>query len=172
MGTRRVSASLDQMRRMQVAARGGGECARAGGLAQRIGSERCGWATDAISGSASVASKSCLSEPNFANGCDAGKEDFRESAQQVMFAQQPLLHASLLGAFERMHDAAGKRSGATHTAAVITTAAIIRLSIYSFVARTTPRVEPSYRPCSGKGPSFHSERKPCHSERSRGISRC
>ena len=133
------------MRRMQVAARGGGECARAGGLAQRIGSERCGWATDASSGSASVASKSCLSEPNFANGCcDAGKEDFRESAQQVMFAQQPLLHASLLGAFERMHDAAGNRSGAMHTAAVITTAAIIRLSIDSFVARTTPRVEPSY----------------------------
>lgn len=38
---------------------------------------------------------------------------FLETAQQVLFAQHLLLQASRLGAFDRTHDAAGIRSGAT-----------------------------------------------------------
>jgi hypothetical protein len=42
-----------------------------------------------------------------------------EIAQQVMFAQHLLLQASWLGAFKRMHEAAGSRSGVTNIASTI-----------------------------------------------------
>ena len=94
-----------------------------------------------ICGSAIAASKSCFGSVDFANGCDAGDVFFCETAQHAMFAQQPLLHASLLGALERMHDAAGRRTGATATAAVTTTIAINCFNITYSVAQIEPRVE-------------------------------
>jgi hypothetical protein len=53
-----------------------------------------------------------------------------DTAQQVMFAQHPLLQASWLGAFERMQDAAGSRSGVTNIASTIMNriAAVLRIS--------------------------------------------
>jgi hypothetical protein len=52
-----------------------------------------------------------------------------EIAQQVLFAQHPLLQASRLGAFERMHDAAGSRSGVINIAktTVNRIAAVLRI---------------------------------------------
>ena len=44
-------------------------------------------------------------------GCDAGPFAFPEILQHVMLAQQCGLQALSLGAFERMHEAAGNRSG-------------------------------------------------------------
>ena len=47
-----------------------------------------------------------------------------------MFAQHPGLQAFGLGAFERMHDAAGKRSGATAMASTTVNkiAAVLRIT--------------------------------------------
>jgi hypothetical protein len=47
-----------------------------------------------------------------------------------MFAQQLLWQASWLGAFERMHDAAGSRSGAINIASTTVSriAAVLRIS--------------------------------------------
>lgn len=55
---------------------------------------------------------------------------FCETAQQVMFAQQLLLQASWLGAFDRMHDAAGRRSGEINIASTTVSriAAVFRIS--------------------------------------------
>jgi hypothetical protein len=53
-----------------------------------------------------------------------------ETAQQVMFAQQLLLQASRLGAFDRMHDAAGNRSGEINIASTTVNriAAVLRIN--------------------------------------------
>jgi hypothetical protein len=53
-----------------------------------------------------------------------------ETAQQIMFAQQSLLQASWLGAFDWMHDAAGSRSGVINiaSASVSRIAAVLRIS--------------------------------------------
>jgi len=55
---------------------------------------------------------------------------FCEVAQQVMFAQQLLLQASWLGAFDRMHEAAGSRNGVLNiaSATVNRIAAVLRIS--------------------------------------------
>ena len=60
-----------------------------------------------------------MAAPFCAKGCEAKPVFFSDTAQQVMFAQQLLLQASWLGAFERMHDAVGKRSGASDIASTI-----------------------------------------------------
>jgi hypothetical protein len=71
-----------------------------------------------------------LAAPSCANGWDAGPVFFSDTAQQVMLAQQWLLQASWLGAFERMHDAAGTWSGAINIANTIVSriAAVLRIS--------------------------------------------
>ncbi len=55
---------------------------------------------------------------------------FCETAQQVMFAQHPLLQASWLGAFDRMHDAAGSRRGVINIASTTVNriAVVLRIS--------------------------------------------
>ena len=55
---------------------------------------------------------------------------FCEVAQQIMFAQQLLLQASWLGAFDRMHEAAGSRNGVLNiaSATVNRIAAVLRIS--------------------------------------------
>jgi len=60
-----------------------------------------------------------LAAPFCVSGGEAGPVFFPETAQQVMFAQHPLLQASWLGAFERMHEAAGSRSGVINIASTI-----------------------------------------------------
>lgn len=115
MGTPRVSASLDQMRRIQVAAKGGGECARTGTAAHAMGANAkgAGKPRDAVEASASTC---CLATPPAASGCEIGPVLFADTAQQVMFAQQLLLQASWLGAFERMQEAAGSLNGVINIA--------------------------------------------------------
>jgi hypothetical protein len=73
---------------------------------------------------------SCLATVCCASGWDAGPVFFSDTAQQVLFAQQPGLQAFGLGAFERMHDAAGKRSGATAMASTTVNkiAAVLRIT--------------------------------------------
>ena len=91
---------------MQVAARGGGECARTGMVAQTIGAT-ASVACEMTGAVATTPSICCLAAPFCASGCEAGPVFFSDTAQQVMFAQQLLLQASWLGAFERMHETAG-----------------------------------------------------------------
>jgi len=76
------------------------------------------------------------------SGCDAGPVFFCETTQQAMFAQQLLLQASWLGAFERMHDAAGSRSGVINIASASARKIAAVFRINSWVAQRTPRVEP------------------------------
>ena len=117
------------MSRMQVAARGGGECARTGIVAQTIGATANGW-SELLGVAATISSICCLAAPFCAKGCEAEPVFFSDTAQQVMLAQQCLLQASWLDAFERMHDTAGTWSGAINIAHPIVSriAAALRIS--------------------------------------------
>jgi hypothetical protein len=61
---------------------------------------------------------------------------FCDVAQQVLFAQQPGLHAFPAGAFKRMQDRAEMLIGATRSAAAIATEIMILLNI-AFLCSTT-----------------------------------
>ncbi len=63
-----------------------------------------------------------------ASGSDVGAV-FDDVAQQVLFAQQPGWHALAVVVLERMHDRAERRTGATTSAAAITTESMILLTI-------------------------------------------
>jgi len=121
---------MDQIRRMQVAARGGGEYARNGTLAQTISPLANGCTCQLTAGVATSPRTCCLATSLWSSGCDAGPLFFFETAQQVLFAQQLLLHASWLGAFDRMHDAAGSRNGMINIASATGSriAALLRIS--------------------------------------------
>ena len=54
--------------------------------------------------------------PGLASGGEIGVGLFFEVAQQLLFAQQSILHRCSLGAFERMQEAAGSWSGLTNIA--------------------------------------------------------
>ena len=96
---------------MQVAARGGGECARTAAPTQS-GRGKTATTIESISGTETNPIICCgLISPLLERGCETGVVLFFETAQQVLFAQQSILHASWLGAFERMQDAAGSWSG-------------------------------------------------------------
>lgn len=143
MGTPPASDSLDQMRRMQVASSGGGECARIAALADTAGAIASCWGRKLIGGVATSPRTCCLAAPLCRSGCDAGPVFSFDTAQQVMFAQHPGLQASLLGAFDRMHGAAGIRSGVTNTASATVNriAAVLRINLW--IAPGTARVEQS-----------------------------
>lgn len=134
MSTPRVSGSLDQMRRMQISASVGGECAQA----SATGEATCGFAgarfSEIARASTGEMTVSLAAESFLASGCAAGAVFFSETAQHVLFAQQPGGHASLLGAFERMHDCAGRRIGARHSAAAKPSATVILLNIESLLS--------------------------------------
>lgn len=101
---------------MQVAARGGGECARTGRFTHAGGAEVT-TAIESINGTeTNPITGSWLTTPLFESGCETGIVFFFETAQQVLFAQQFGLQPSGLGAFERMQDAAGSCSGLTNIA--------------------------------------------------------
>ena len=112
MGTPPASGSLDQMRRIQVAARGGGEWARNGAFGNTRGAEGA-TASGSITEIATNPKTSCFSSPFWESSCETGLVSFLEVAQQVLFAQHFGLQAWWLGAFERMQDAAGSSSGRT-----------------------------------------------------------
>ena len=116
MGTPPASGSLDQMRRIQVVARRGGECARTE-IFSRAGCIVVAVASESITGRETNAIAWCWSvSPLLASGCETGVVLFFEAAQQLLFAQQCGLQPSGLGAFERMQDAAGSWSGLTNNA--------------------------------------------------------
>jgi hypothetical protein len=101
------------MRRIQVAARGGGECARTGTLAD-TGCGEAATAIESIRGTATNAIATCwFASPLLASGGENGCAFFFETAQQFLFAQQFGLQPAGSGAFERMHEAAGSWSGRT-----------------------------------------------------------
>ena len=79
------------------------------------------------------------SEPFFASG-ETGA-DFLEVAQQVLFAQQPGLHAFCAGASERMQVRAERCSGAIVSAAIVASENAILLIINKPVAYRTTRVD-------------------------------
>jgi hypothetical protein len=117
---------------MQISASGGGECATHSAL-EKI--------DQSVAGSferttATVEERVAMlgwSEPDFANGCTGGPVRSCDVSQQALFAQQPGAHAFSLGAFERMHEAAGsratpKKSAATRTIEMVTFLNIILLN--------------------------------------------
>jgi len=116
------------MRRIQVAARGGGECARRGTLTHRGGGEAA-TAIESISETETNAI-TCLETVPWSSGCEAGALFFSETAQQIMFAQHLLLQACWLGDFEKMQDAAGSWSGITNNASTTVNriAGVLRIS--------------------------------------------
>ena len=116
MGTLRVSASLDQMRRMQVAERGGGECARTGMLAQigsAVNDRTCAPITEAEANPIT-----CLETPLGKSDSEAGPAFLSESAQHSMSAQQLLLQAAWPGAIRPIHETAETCSGAIPIASI------------------------------------------------------
>jgi hypothetical protein len=113
MGTPPASGSLDQMSRIQVVARRGGECARKGTL-ENVGRTEVAPMSESIIGMATNPTNCCcFASPLWASVCETGFVSFLEVAQQVLFAQHFALQASWLRAFERMQDAAGSWSGRT-----------------------------------------------------------
>jgi hypothetical protein len=75
-----------------------------------------------------------------ASGGETGIVLFVEVAQQVLFAQQCGLQPSGLGAFERMHEAAGSCSGRTSIAST-TANRIAVLRIADILPQRTRRVD-------------------------------
>src|SRR5437588_4194884 len=67
--------------------------------------------------------------------------DFLEVAQQVLFAQQPGLHALCAGASERMQVRAERCSGAIFSAATVASENAILLIIEKIIAYLIPRVD-------------------------------
>ncbi len=128
MGTPPGSASLDQMRRIQDAARGGGECARTGAIAT-MGSVTYAKMCELIAGTEKNPI-TCLETVPWSSGCEAGALFFSETAQQIMFAQHLLLQACWLGDFEKMQAAAGSWRGITNNASTIVNkiAAVFRIT--------------------------------------------
>jgi hypothetical protein len=128
MGTPPASGSMDQMRRIQVAARGGGEWARDGALGDASEAEGA-TTTGATTEIATNPRTSCFSSPFWERSCETGLVSFLEVAQQVLFAQHFGLHASWLGAFESMQDAAGSCNGLNDIAKSTANRISIRLRI-------------------------------------------
>src|ERR1700681_1598608 len=94
-----------------------------------------------MAGVATSPSTCCLAAACCANGWEAGPVFLCETAQQVMFAQHPLLQASWLGAFDRMHDAAGSRNGVINSASASVSRIAVVLRIRGSIAQTRPHVE-------------------------------
>jgi hypothetical protein len=114
---------------MQVAARGGGECARTGAPAP-IGSATHARTCVLITGTETKPIIGSETVP-WSSGCEAGALFFSETAQQIMFAQHLLLQACWLGDFEKMHEAVGSWSGMTNNASTTVNkiAAVFRISL-------------------------------------------
>ena len=107
-----ASGALDQIRRIQLAARGGGECARNGTL-ENAGGAEIATPSQSITEIAINPDTCCFASAFWESGCETVLVSFLEVAQQLLFAQHFGLQASWLGAFERMQDAAGSSSGRT-----------------------------------------------------------
>lgn len=99
-----------------------------------IGWGEAATAIESIRGTATNAIATCwFTSPLLASGGEKGWAFFLEVAQQLLFAQHFGLQPSGLGAFERMQEAAGKRSGAAAMANTIVnriTAALFCIELY------------------------------------------
>jgi len=128
MGTPRVSGSSDQMRRMQVTARVGGECALDSMLNKKFASTMSAMngATKAVG---RIVPRVCWSEVVFDNGWELGPVRWCDVAQHVLFAQQPISHAFSLGVFVTKHGVAGNRTAAPKSASPTATETVILLII-------------------------------------------
>ena len=131
MGTPRASASLDQMRRIQISASGGGECATHSALNKTRNLVAASWVAGAAARAGAFVAMLLSSEPAFANGCTDGPVRSWDVSQQALLAQQSGWHIFSLGALERMHAAAETRIGATKSAVASIIAMLILLSIVS-----------------------------------------
>jgi len=131
MGTPRASASLDQMRRMQMSASGGGECAVDSALKRGRSDSLAGsGVANATATVAGMALMFCWSAPDFAKGCTGDPVRSCDISQQALFAQQFDWHACSLEGFEAIQDRAESRSGtAMNNAATSDTEIIILLNI-------------------------------------------
>ena len=107
------------MSRIQVAASGRGECARAAKFS-RAGCEEMAVEIESIAETQTTPITSCcLASALCCNGCETGALVPFETAQHVLFAQQCILQRCSLGAFERMHEAAGNCSGRVASASTM-----------------------------------------------------
>src|ERR1700674_3817112 len=130
MGTPPASGSLDQIRRLQLAARGGGEWARTVKFV-RTGLAANDKIFESIAGADEFNPTSCcFRKVVCVCDCDTGPVFFFDTAQQALLAQKLLLQASRPSAFDRMHDIAGTWTGAINIASTIVTriAAVLRIS--------------------------------------------
>jgi len=121
LGTPPASGSLDQMRRMQVTARVGGECELDSLLERNFTSVAS--ATNDAAVTAGIVAYVCWSEFDFDNGCEAGPVRSCDVAQQVLLWQQAISQAFGPGVFMTKHGTAGSRT-APRKSAVATTAAV------------------------------------------------
>jgi len=115
MGTPAASDSLDQMRQIQISARGVGECATHSAL-ERMRDSVATWTGNAKAITAGTVATFCWSEGDFASGWTGGPVRSCEVAQHALFAQHPGSHAFSLGVFVTMHGAAGNRTVAAKSA--------------------------------------------------------
>ena len=127
------------MRRIQISARGGGECALPSVLEKTCGSVAVGMES-ATASSAGMALTFC-GRPDLANGCPGGAVRSTDVAQQAMFAQHRGLHAFSLGALVMIQLAAGSRTVAAPRASPTVKHTMVLLSIGLFVADSESRVE-------------------------------
>lgn len=107
MGTPPASGSLDQMRRMQISARGGGECALSSVLGRKTSDPVASGTASVARAIAGMALTFCWSRLVFANGGVAGPVRSDDVSQQVLFAQHPRVHAFSLRVVDSIHVTAG-----------------------------------------------------------------
>jgi len=142
MGTPRASGSLDQMRRIQISASGGGECAVHCALETTC--DAVAISTDkATAPVGDTVAMFCWSELDFVSGWTGGPVRSCDVAQQALFAQHPGSHAFSLGVFVTMHGAAGNRTVAAKSASptAADTIALRNITLTHSTIRTAGRGE-------------------------------
>ena len=136
---------------MQISASGGGECAAHSALG-KIDQSAAGSFKRTTATVEEIVVTFGWSEPDFANGCTGGPVRSCDVSQQALLAQQPGAHAFSLGAFERMHEAAGSRATPSKSAVTRTIETVILLSIsllHSTIRAGRRAGEELHRPAPG-----------------------
>ena len=156
MGTPRLLASVDQIRKAQRTARAGGDCPPTVALESGNSWPAISGLGRTMTGNATDAALTSQLESAFASGCAGVDLCSPEVAQQVLLAQEPGLHACCSGALDRMHDLAARLTGVVKSAAAIAVEVMILLNIDSRIAQVRPRVEKSVQHAGGvtAEPSF------------------
>lgn len=128
MGTPPASGSLDQMRRIQLSLKGGGECARLWLLEKTCDSIANG-ITSATLAIAGMALTFCLPRPDLTSGWAGGPVRRGDVSQQARSAQHPGLHDISLLAFVAIQVAAGNPTVAATRASPTVKDAVSLLSM-------------------------------------------